>query len=258
MEETAGFSPEISDEMTYHLSLQYKELYRKVHLHLFQDEELSKAYRRKDRLMELTLTFALLVPLVASVLTTINANYKNVALAIATGVIGAVASGMIGLLNGIKNNFKFLQSAQFYHDRAVKMAEIQDTISVAINLRMFDASEYFEQSARFELIIALPVGSDITGTGNLVKIDKITEGNVSLRGTPLKHLPPALEKQILATHASSPEQESPTSSRERSREVFLNRNSESGRCSPAVLRVSATDSDQLQQPRVFRVQNQDR
>lgn len=186
--------------------------------------------------MELSLTFALLIPLIASVLTTINANYKNVGLAIATGVVGAVASGTIGLLNGIKNNFKFLQRAQFYHDRAIKMAEIQDTISVAINLRMFDSSEYFEQSAKYELMSGLPLGSDITGTSNLTKVDKITEGNVSLRGTPLKHLPPALEKQILATHASTT---TPNSSEHRASSFYgkvqerRTHHRESGGASPA-------------------------
>lgn len=196
---------EIASESEFHLSLQYKNLYRLILAEVKINMEHCSHYEHKQKLMELIPSFALVVPLVASILVTINASYKNVGLAIAAGVVGASATCLIGLLNGLKNSFKYAETAQFYHDRAAKLKEIQDHLSFAINLRQFESVDFYEYSTRFELLKGLPVGSDITGTSTVAAdADAASEFlRTNANTTPISSIPKALETKILQTHYAS-------------------------------------------------------
>ncbi len=197
--------PEVASESEFHMSLQYKELYRHVLTEVKINMDECAHYKHKERLLDLIPSFALIIPLIASVLVTINANYKNVGLAIAAGVVGASATCIIGLVNGMKNNLKFAQTAQFYHDKAGKLKEIQDHLSFAINLRQYESMDFYEHSSRFQLLKDLPVGSDITGTAAAAnERDDISEFlRTNTNNTPITSIPKALETKILQTHYAS-------------------------------------------------------
>ncbi len=197
--------PEVASESEFHLSLQYKELYRQILSEVKINMDECARYKHKEKLLEFIPSFALVIPLIASVLVTINANYKNVGLAIAAGVVGASATCIIGLVNGMKNNLKFAQTAQFYHDKAGKLKEIQDHLSFAINLRQYESMDFYEHSSRFELLKELPVGSDITGTATAAaERDDVSEFlRTNTNNTPITSIPKALETKILQAHYAS-------------------------------------------------------
>lgn len=196
---------EMTSEFEFHLSFQYKELYRQILTEVKLNMDRCRKYKRRDKLMELIPTIALVIPLAASILVTINASYKSFGLAIAAGVVGASATCIIAVMNGLKNTVKYGETSQFYHDKAGKLKEIQDHLSFAINLRQFESMDYYEHSSRFELLKELPVGSDITGTAAAATdSDDISEFlRTNTNTTPITHIPKALETKILQAHYAS-------------------------------------------------------
>lgn len=198
VEEDYGHGKEEDTEQSFHLAHKYRELYIRLNTEIISNIALFNKYQHREKLLSWIPSLVLLVPLIAGILAAISSVYKQPALILASSITTVGSTTLIAVVNAVKVNLNYTKTATWYHDRASKLKEVQDHLSMAINLRQYDIDEFTEHSSRTDLLLQLPEGSDITGTQNLISLpDNISE-RPSRVGTPNSShsIPHSLQRKL--------------------------------------------------------------
>lgn len=216
--DTSESDDEMEKERAFNLEYKYKELRQNINGHVMSNIKVSSKYQHRDHLLSWIPSAILVIPLVAGILTTLSTVYKKEALILAAGIATVTSTSIVAVVNAAKANLNYSKTGLWYHDRASKLKEVQDQLSFAINVRQFQIDEFQEHQSRVDLLMNLPLGSDITGTQNIGHLEDLNQSRRASVVSQLNHtpIPKNLERQINRVINTKTEKQEEPSGRSRS------------------------------------------